>query len=33
MSTRIVLVRYPHAGTTRLLALLLEGATRLFDWT
>ncbi|REG60506.1 chemotaxis-related protein WspB [Paraburkholderia sp. BL6669N2] len=28
MSTRVVLVRYPHAGTTRLLALLLEGATR-----
>jgi chemotaxis-related protein WspB len=28
MSTRIVLVRYPHAGTMRLLALLLEGATR-----
>jgi chemotaxis-related protein WspB len=28
MSTRVVLVRYPHAGTARLLALLLEGATR-----
>ncbi|MBB4515725.1 chemotaxis protein CheW [Paraburkholderia fungorum] len=28
MSTRVVLVRYPHAGTVRLLALLLEGATR-----
>ncbi|OAJ60577.1 chemotaxis protein CheW [Paraburkholderia ginsengiterrae] len=28
MSTRVVLVRYPHAGATRLLALLLEGATR-----
>jgi chemotaxis-related protein WspB len=28
MSTRIVLVRYPIAGTVRLLALLLEGATR-----
>lgn len=28
MSTRVVLVRYPHAATTRLLALLLEGATR-----
>jgi chemotaxis-related protein WspB len=28
MSTRVVLVRYPHHGRTRLLALLLEGATR-----
>lgn len=28
MSTRVVLVRYPHAGRERLLALLLEGATR-----
>ncbi len=28
MSTRVVLVRYPRAGTVRLLALLLEGATR-----
>jgi chemotaxis-related protein WspB len=28
MSTRLVLVRYPHAGTVRLLGLLLEGATR-----
>jgi chemotaxis-related protein WspB len=28
MSTRVVLVRYPHAGEVRLLALLLEGATR-----
>lgn len=28
MSTRVVLVHYPHAGATRLLALLLEGATR-----
>ncbi|MCC8393355.1 chemotaxis protein CheW [Paraburkholderia sp. MMS20-SJTR3] len=28
MSTRMVLVRYPHAGRARLLALLLEGATR-----
>jgi len=28
MSTRVVLVRYPHAGRVRLLALLLEGATR-----
>ncbi|MFL9932673.1 chemotaxis protein CheW [Paraburkholderia sp. RL18-103-BIB-C] len=28
MSTRVVLVRYPHAGAVRLLALLLEGATR-----
>ena len=28
MSTRIVLVRYPIAGMVRLLALLLEGATR-----
>ncbi|MFL9885112.1 chemotaxis protein CheW [Paraburkholderia agricolaris] len=28
MSTRVVLVRYPHAGTVRLVALLLEGATR-----
>ena len=28
MSTRVVLVRYPHAGTVRLLGLLLEGATR-----
>ncbi|HZZ11961.1 MAG TPA: chemotaxis protein CheW [Paraburkholderia sp.] len=28
MSTRVVLVRYPLAGTVRLLALLLEGATR-----
>lgn len=28
MSTRVVLVRYPHAGAMRLLALLLEGATR-----
>ncbi|OLL33722.1 chemotaxis protein CheW [Burkholderia sp. SRS-W-2-2016] len=28
MSTRMVLVRYPHAGRVRLLALLLEGATR-----
>ncbi|HXZ07740.1 MAG TPA: chemotaxis protein CheW [Paraburkholderia sp.] len=28
MSTRVVVVRYPHAGSVRLLALLLEGATR-----
>jgi chemotaxis-related protein WspB len=28
MSTRVVLVRYPYAGAIRLLALLLEGATR-----
>jgi len=28
MSTRVVLVHYPHAGGQRLLALLLEGATR-----
>jgi chemotaxis-related protein WspB len=28
MSTRVVLVHYPHAGAARLLALLLEGATR-----
>jgi chemotaxis-related protein WspB len=28
MSTRVVLVRYPQAGAVRLLALLLEGATR-----
>jgi chemotaxis-related protein WspB len=28
MSTRVVLVRYPHAGAVRLIALLLEGATR-----
>lgn len=28
MSTRLVLVHYPHAGQVRLLALLLEGATR-----
>ncbi|CAB3785184.1 hypothetical protein LMG28614_02070 [Paraburkholderia ultramafica] len=28
MSTRVVLVRYPHAGSVRLLAVLLEGATR-----
>jgi chemotaxis-related protein WspB len=28
MSTRTVLVHYPHAGAMRLLGLLLEGATR-----
>ena len=28
MSTRVVLVRYSHAGTVRPLALLLEDATR-----
>ncbi|MGF6769628.1 chemotaxis-related protein WspB [Paraburkholderia sp. GAS199] len=28
MSTRVVIVRYPFAGTVRLLALLLENATR-----
>ncbi|CAH2772888.1 MAG: Chemotaxis signal transduction protein [uncultured Paraburkholderia sp.] len=28
MSTRLVLVCYPHAGGVRFLALLLEGATR-----
>ncbi|MFM0741571.1 chemotaxis protein CheW [Paraburkholderia xenovorans] len=28
MSTRVVLVRYPIAGSVRLLALLLEDATR-----
>jgi chemotaxis-related protein WspB len=28
MSTRVVMIRYPHAGAVRPLALLLEGATR-----